>query len=104
MCIPTPIYTHILHPSSSAIYHPSILTPFYNIMNPAPTAITRTVPNAAAPLTAALFELGILFVAAPPKYQLPISVNFPFEVNMAALGPTLLTSLLNDPKYEYLSM
>jgi hypothetical protein len=43
----------------------------------------------------------MLFVAAPPKYQLPISVNSPFDVNMAAFGPTLLTSLLKAPKYEY---
>ena len=49
---------------------------------------------------AAPVALGMLFVAAPPRYQLPMSVNWPFCVNMAAFGPTLLTSLLNPPKYE----
>lgn len=41
---------------------------------------------------------GILPVADRPKYQLPMSVNLPFSVNMAALGPTLETLLRNDPK------
>ena len=49
-------------------------------------------------------ELGTLPVAAPPRYQLPMSVSFPSCVNIATFGPTLDTDDLNDPKYEYLSM
>ncbi|KAL8626405.1 hypothetical protein Q9189_007905, partial [Teloschistes chrysophthalmus] len=43
---------------------------------------------------------GVLPVAVPPKYQLPMSVKSPFSVNIAAFGPTLETLLRNDPKYE----
>lgn len=41
---------------------------------------------------------GTLFVAAPPKYQDPISVSLPFCVSMAAFLPTLLTSERKAPK------
>jgi hypothetical protein len=41
---------------------------------------------------------GILLVSAPPKYQLPMLVNFPSAVRKAAFGPTLLLLLLNAPK------
>lgn len=42
--------------------------------------------------------LGILFVLAPPRYQLPMLVSFPFSVNMAAFGPTFETLLRKAPK------
>lgn len=42
--------------------------------------------------------LGIFPVLTPPRYQLPMSVNFPCAVSMAALGPTFDLSLRNDPK------
>lgn len=48
-------------------------------------------------------EFGALPVAAPPRYQLPMSVSWPFWVNIVAFGPTLEIEDLNDPKYEYLS-
>lgn len=41
---------------------------------------------------------GLLPVAEPPRYQLPISVNLPFSVNIAAFGPTLETLLRKEPK------
>lgn len=41
---------------------------------------------------------GVLPVAVPPRYQLPMSVKSPFSVNIAAFGPTLETLLRNDPK------
>jgi hypothetical protein len=43
-------------------------------------------------------DSGMLFVAAPPIYQEPISVSSPFCVNMAALAPTLETSERKAPK------
>lgn len=57
------------------------------MIHKAPIALLVTAP-----------PLGTLFVAAQPRYQDPISVNFPFCVNIAALGPTLDTSLRKDPK------
>lgn len=44
---------------------------------------------------------GILCVADPPRYHDPMSVNSPFSVNMAELGPTFETSDRKAPKYEY---
>lgn len=69
-------------------------------MNPANAAKAATIPKLTISLGAVPVKLGMLFVAAPPKYQLPISVNWPFCVNIATLGPTLLTSLRKEPKYE----
>ena len=43
---------------------------------------------------------GLLLVAEPPRYQLPISVSLPSCVSIAAFGPTFETSLRKDPKYE----
>lgn len=40
---------------------------------------------------------------APPRYQLPISVNFPSPSNIVTFQPTLLADALKDPKYEYRS-
>lgn len=42
--------------------------------------------------------LGTFPVAASPKYHAPISVNSPFCVNSAELGPTLDTEERNPPK------
>jgi hypothetical protein len=47
---------------------------------------------------------GILFVSAPPKYQLPILVNYPFASSKAPFGPTLLAFLRKAPNQEYRSM
>lgn len=47
---------------------------------------------------------GMLFVADPPKYQLPMFVNFPSFVNIARFGPIRLSLLLKAPKYEYRSI
>jgi hypothetical protein len=47
---------------------------------------------------------GILFVSAPPKYQLPILVNFPSASSRAPFGPTLLALLRKAPNQEYRSM
>jgi hypothetical protein len=48
----------------------------------------------------ALDDLGILLVAAPPKYHEPISVKSPFCVSIAALAPTFDTEERKAPKYE----
>jgi hypothetical protein len=47
---------------------------------------------------------GVLLVAAPPRYQLPMSVSRPFCVSIEALGPTLETEDRKEPKYEYRSI
>lgn len=47
-----------------------------------------------------LSEAGSFPVAAPPRYQLPISVRRPSWVNIAALGPTFETEERKEPKYE----
>jgi hypothetical protein len=45
-------------------------------------------------------SFGTLFVARPPIYHDPISVNSPFCVSIAAFGPTFDTEERNAPKYE----
>ena len=80
--------------------HP-IIAQNHNIAKPAAAASSVRRPKFAISFAAPPVELGILFVAAPPRYQLPMSVNFPLLVNMATLGPTFDTSLRNAPKYEY---
>ena len=82
------------------------------IRSPKPLSSQQTQATArpAAISTAPIFpnvlpaELGMLPVAACPKYQLPISVNFPLLSNMAALAPTFEISDRKEPKYEYLPM
>lgn len=62
-----------------------------------PTKVTRR-PEPANTAFRPAEPLGMLFVLAPPRYQLPMLVSFPFSVNMAALGPTFETLLRNAPK------
>jgi hypothetical protein len=45
-------------------------------------------------------ELGMFFVAPPPKYQDPIEVKRPFESSIAAFGPIFETDERKEPKYE----
>jgi hypothetical protein len=100
---PSHIYTPISTLPIACLLTKAIGEEDYSINNP--TIATAPANHALAfTLPAPPCELGMLFVAAPPRYQLPISVNSPFCVNIAALGPTLLTLLLKLPKYEYLSM
>lgn len=61
-------------------------------------ATMKLHPANTAVLPAAPLASGILFVAAPPRYQLPMSVSSPSWVSMAALGPTFETSLRKEPK------
>jgi hypothetical protein len=98
-----PIYIHPVPSISNLLPLPRNPMNAHNINNP--TIATAPANHALAfTLAAPPCELGMLFVAAPPRYQLPISVNSPFCVNIATFGPTLLTLLLKLPKYEYLSM
>lgn len=64
----------------------------------APNTASATHRELATECRLPALAFGILFVAAPPRYQLPMSVNCPFCVNMAAFAPTLLTELLKLPK------
>ena len=96
---PSHIYTPILTLPIACLLTQGIGEEDYSINSP---TITTAPANHALAFTlpAPPCELGMLFVAAPPRYQLPISVNSPFCVNIATLGPTLLTLLLKLPKYE----
>jgi hypothetical protein len=46
----------------------------------------------------ALLVVGMTPVAAPPRYQLPMSVSLPLPSSMDALGPTELTDERKEPK------
>ena len=60
-------------------------------------AVTNIVqPDSFAICAASPF--GMLPVPGNPRYQAPMSVNWPFWVNMAAFGPTFDTSDRKEPK------
>lgn len=63
----------------------------------------RAEPATVVLLPAEAVAFGTLPVAPKPRYQAPISVNFPSWSSMAALGPTFETELRKAPKYEYRS-
>jgi hypothetical protein len=46
----------------------------------------------------ALLVVGTTPVAAPPRYQLPMSVSLPEPSSMDAFGPTELTDERKEPK------
>lgn len=53
---------------------------------------------------AVLFGAWLWAWSPPPRYHFPMSVSFPSELNMVALGPTLETEDRKAPKREYRSM
>ena len=94
---------HPIYPLSQTHHKLPPISPPHKAINPTTTDKKATKPIVAVPLLAALSfpGLGILLVAAPPRYQLPMSVSSPFCVSIAAFGPTFETSLRKLPKYEY---
>ncbi|KAM3414231.1 hypothetical protein BST61_g10888 [Cercospora zeina] len=64
-----------------------------------PAATTNTAEPANRAIRGAS-PLGMLPVAASPRYHAPTSVSSPFCVNMALLGPTFDTEDRKAPKYE----
>jgi hypothetical protein len=75
-----------------------LTTPNQNpIAQAAPSATETSIPPHTTPTLPT--PLGTFPVAAPPRYQLPISVSLPLLVSIAASGPTFESDERKEPKY-----
>lgn len=85
------------HPTLSLSHVKSLSHPIHHTAA-AMTSSTDPVNLLPATPRVEASPLGTFPVAASPKYHAPISVNSPFCVNSAELGPTLDTEERNPPK------
>lgn len=89
------------HPTLSlSLFRSNIKSLSHPIHHTAATMTSSTDPVNLLPATPRVeaSPLGTFPVAASPKYHAPISVNSPFCVKSAELGPTLDTEERNPPK------